>query len=75
MKKRFLVRIILFVVLAFFLGVSLLSENESKSSKKDETIIDDYYNNFFGLVDGISEIRDALKKKLNEFGSFVDVKR
>ena len=74
MKKRFLVRVVLFVIFALFIGVALMSENVDKSQKQDGTITDNYYNNFFGLADGIVEVKDALKKKFNEFIDFVEIK-
>lgn len=74
MKKRFLVRVILFVIFAILVGIVLLSENFDKASKAEETITDNYYNNFFGLVDGIAEVRNVLKRKIIELVDFVEVK-
>ncbi len=74
MKKRFIVRVILFVIFAILVGVVLLSENFDKTSKQEESITDNYYNNFFGLVDGIAEVRSVLKRKIIELVDFVEVK-
>ena len=73
MKRRFLVRIILFVVFALIIGVALMSDEADTLSWQDETITDNYYNNFFGLADGIAEMKGIIKRKFDQFINFVEM--
>lgn len=74
MKRRFIVRVILFTVFALILVIGVAFEDDSQTPSTEETITDNYYKNFFGLADGIAEMKDALVKKFDSIFDFVKTK-
>ena len=74
MKRRFLVRIILFVLFTLIVGVALMSDATDTLSWWEETITDNYYSNFFGLADGIAEVKDIITRRFDQFIGFVELK-
>ena len=68
-------RVILFTVFALILVAGVVFEDDSQTPSVEETITDNYYKNFFGLADGIAEMKDALIKKFDSIFDFVKAKQ